>query len=97
VIVDPKDDPMMLQLINDVYMDGLAVFNYKDEPDRWRGVSGKIARRIKHLTDGEEPFLYPVSTSRYKQMGFITKPKNVTCEKQPFGDKFKFVFHRKLF
>ena len=97
IIVDPVEDPLLLQLLNDVSLDGQAIFEYSANPDKWIKVSGKFGRRAKSLKRKENPLVYPPATSRPNKISFIILPKNVECNKQMHGDKFKFVFKHKIF
>lgn len=98
LILDPDEDPIALQLMNDITNDGLAVYDYNNEKkQKWVKVSSKIGRKADKLIKDKPPFLYPPSTSRTNQLGFINKPKGIDVSKENFGSKIKFIFQRKIF
>ncbi len=100
ILVDPSEDPLLMQLLNDVHLDRLAVYQYGSDPvkiKKWVKASGKYGRRAKPLTRRDDPLAYPSATSRPLKTGFIPLPKNVTCNKQAIGAKFKFIFKHKIF
>lgn len=95
LILDPVDDNLMCQLFNDVTNQDYARYEYSDKPEKWRKVSQKIGIKGKALVN--EGFLFPPSRNRSHQVGFVMIPKNIEVNKEPFGDKLKFVFTRKIF
>ena len=95
LILDPVDDNLMCQLFNDMINQGYASYDYTDKKEKWHTATKKIGMKTKTLID--EDFLFPTSVSRHHNLGFILKPKNIEVNKEPFGDKLKFVFTRKIF
>lgn len=95
VIVDPLETPLVNQLLNEaIAKDGKAVYNYNGKKDKWKKASCELGRISKKIGQG---FLLPPSTSRSNQLGFLNTPHDVNIKKEPYGNKIKYIFSKKLF
>jgi len=97
IILDPFEDKSLLHIFNDLQTQQTVIFNYKGKKDIWSSISKKIGIRCKELIDLDDPLFFPTSSSRYHNLGFITRPKDVEIGIIPNGKKIKVLFDRKNF
>ena len=97
IILDPIKDKICLQMLNDMVHEQVSKLEYGNNKDLWTKTSRKIGRIAKPLIELEDPLIYPASTSRYHNIGFWARPKNVNVKITPFGKKRKVVLSRKIF
>jgi hypothetical protein len=96
LILDPKFDNLLIQSFDEIKDSQVYKFNYKDKDSKkWVDLSKKISIKAKNIIDNE--LLNPPSTNRDKQIGFISRPKDIMIDREPFGNKIKFKFNRKIF
>lgn len=96
VKIDIYKFPIVKEILNDLHInDGRAVFDYRGKKEKWIKASSKIGRISKKI--GIE-YLYPPSTNRINQLGFVMIPKNIKVDKQICNDKIiRFDFIPKQF
>ena len=97
IIVDPVKDSIINPILNDLIKNGKAIYEYKGKTEKWIKASGKIGSKAKKLIHEKPRMLYPPSTSRPHQMGFIILPDGVNVTKKQYGKKIKYIFNRKIF
>jgi len=98
IILDPIKDKSVFHMLKDLVDSQVATMEYdNDNKDLWIKVSSKIGRRARPLIELDPPLLFPPSTSRWHNMGFITRPKNVEVIIRPKGNKRTIIFNRKIF
>jgi len=100
IILDPDNDKLLLNIFNDLIKKPLVVYDYKGKKDKWGSISRKIGLKCKDLFDEENPLnglMLPTSSARYHNLGFVTRPMKVEIAINPFKNKKKVLFNRKLF
>lgn len=101
ILINPYTEKEMLRIFNDMMETQVVPIQIKKmEKGRWQRISSQIGKRCKHLIDIEEPrngLIFPPSTNRWMNIGFISRPKQVEIEIIDFKKHKKIIFNRKLF
>ena len=98
ILLDPIKDKKLLPIFNELKNKPVVTYDYNNGKTKdWVRISGKIGMKCKELIDTKPPLMYPPSSSRPHNLGFITKPEDVELESVPFKGKQKIVYNRKIF
>lgn len=97
ILLDPIKDKTLLHIFNDLRKQQVVIFDYSEDKEKWKRVSRKIGVKCKDFNNLKNPFIFPTSSARWHNLGFVTRPKTTEIEIVPFKGKQKIIFNHKIF
>ena len=96
LLLDPVFDSTLIQSFNEIRDSQVYSFDFKKKDNKkWVDLSRNLSIKAKDMIDNN--LLYPPTTSRHKQLGIISRPKDVEINISNQGNKKEIMFTRKIF